>query len=71
MTSKLLAICFTKDQADYVEQLRLAEKCLNVTKEQIEDVSLAEASGAAKPYTVAGKYYKTGADLWLVTADAP
>jgi len=73
MNSKLIDICFTKDQADYSEQFFIAKNYQNVTKQQIVDCTLSEVSGTTAPYVFNPvKYYDSrNGQLWIVTADVP
>ncbi len=73
MNSKLINICFTKEQADYFEQYFIAAKYQNVTKEQITDCTWSEVSGTTTPFTTTPvKYYDNQkSQLWVVTADVP
>jgi len=73
MNSKIIDICFTKDQADYSEQYLIKAQYKNVKKEQIEDCTLAEVSGSKAPFKITpAKYYDDrNGQLWMVTADIP
>jgi hypothetical protein len=73
MNSKLIDICFSKEQADYSAQFFKDAKYVNVTQQKIQDCTLSEVSGATAPFTFTPvKYYDNrNGQLWIVTADVP
>ncbi|GAB6142148.1 hypothetical protein JCM14076_28770 [Methylosoma difficile] len=79
MTSKLINICFSNDQADYSVSYFTDANFKNIKKEQIigpfEDCTIAEVSGpdAGHNFEINPlKYYDdSNLSLWIVTADAP
>ena len=75
MKSKLINICTSKEQADYSEQVMIAAHYEKISKEQIQDCTVALVTGNTAPFNITplndGYYDDSGGQLWIVTADVP